>query len=430
MNPLPKRSPHAISGAAMDQPVPPQRGRRWAIGAALLAVAAVLSGAAWTWMPRGLAVKAADVRIASVERALFRDEIAVRATALPLHSVMLDAVEAGRVEAVLVRDGALVERGQVLFRLSNPQRRLELLQRESERAQQISNALTLRVNLVAAQAERERRLSEQRFALELAVRQHEREAALARQGFVSSAALQDSAARVAQLRRQLDLDQASHASQDRMRESAVTQMEQATARLEKGLELVSANVAALAVQAPISGRLTDFRLQVGETVSPGKSLGRIDDPFHYKLAAQVDEYYLHRVAPGRAGSAMVNGVAYALTVSRIMPQVREGRFAVELAFAGAVPPQLQPGQGADTLITLGDSARVLLLPNDAFISDASGLTAYVIGADGRRAQRRAVRIGRRNHRQVEVLAGLAPGERVIVSSYAAFGNAATIDLTH
>lgn len=414
----------------MDQPVPKRRGRRLLVAGAVLIFIAILATALWSWMPRGLRVKAADVRIATVERTLFRDEIAVRATAMPLHSVILDAVEAGRVEEVLVRDGAEVSQGQVLFRLSNPQRRLELLQRESERAQQISNVLTLRVNLDAAQAERERRLSEQRFALALAERQHARDAALARQGFVSSAALQDSADRVAQLRRQLQMDEDSHARQERMRDSAVTQMEQATARLEKGLELVSANVAALAVQAPVSGRLTDFELQVGQTVSPGKSLGRIDDPQRYKLTALVDEYYLHRVAAGRPGSVIVNGTPYLLTLNRIMPQVRDGRFSVELVFAAGAPPPLQPGQSLDLTITLGNDARALVLPNDAWVSDANGLVVYVLAADGRRAQLRSVRIGRRSHRQVEVLTGLAAGERVIVSSYAPFGQAPSIELLH
>ena len=112
-----------------------------------------------------------------------------------------------------------------------------------------------------------------------------------------------------------------------------------------------------------------------------------------------------------------------------MPQVREGRFTVELAFVGDAPPQLQPGQGMDLLITLGDSRAVLLLPNEAFINDASGLSVFVLDADGTRAQRRAVRTGRRNHRQVEVLSGLARGERVIVSSYASFGAAASLQLT-
>lgn len=417
-----------ISGAAMDQPAPARR-RGPVLAVGLLAALALLAAMLWMRAPRGLRVPLADVRIATAERTLFRDEIAVRATVQPLRAIVLDAVESGRVEGVLVRDGAQVDEGQVLFRLSNPQRRLELLQRESERAQQISNGLTLRVNLDAAQAERRRRLADQKFELDLAERRYERQRQLADQGFVSRAALQDDADHVAQLRRQYASDLASHDSQDRMRARALTQMDEANARLEKGLKLVSSGIDALAVRAPMAGRLTDFHLQVGETVSPGQHLGRIDDPSQFKLSALVDEYYLSRVATGRAGSVTVAGAAHALVVSRILPQVHDGRFTVELAFADGMPAGLQPGQSLDLSISLGDNTPALVLPNDAFVADTNGTWAFVLDADGRHARRRALRTGRRGQRQVEIAAGVAPGERVIVSSYAAFGKADTLDMT-
>jgi len=420
--------PSNVSGAAMDQPAPARR-RRPAVIAIVLVALALLAAVLWARMPRGLRVPLADVRIALVERAPYRDEIAVRATVQPLRAIVLDAVESGRVEGVLVRDGAAVAEGQVLFRLSNPQRRLELLQREYERGQQISNALTLRVNLDAAQADRQRRLADEKFALDLAARQHARQDALAQRGFVSAAALQDDADRVAQLRRQYESDLASHVAQDRMRERALREMDAANARLETGLQLVNSSVAALAVRAPMAGRLTDFHLQVGETVTPGQHLGRIDDPTQFKLSALVDEYYLQRVAQGRPGSVAVDGKAYALAVNRVMPQVRDGRFTVELGFTGAAPAHLQPGQTLDLSIVLGDANSALVLPNDAFIADAGGTYAFVLDADGAHARRRAIRTGRRGQRQVEILAGLRAGERVIVSSYAAFGQAETLDLS-
>jgi HlyD family secretion protein len=341
---------------------------------------------------------------------------------------MLDAVESGRVEAVAARDGALVEAGQVLFQLSNPQRRLELLERESERAQQLSNALNLRVSLEAAQAERQRRLSDLQYTLTQATRAHARNEALARQGFMSAAALEDSGDRLAQQRRLVADEQASHASASRIQRDALTQMQQAIARMEKGLELVNATVAALAVRAPVAGRLTDFHLQIGETVQGGQHLGRIDSPAQFKLSAQVDEFYLNRLAPGRKGTALIGVQQHPLTVSRIYRQVKDGRFTLELGFDRAPPDTLQPGQSMEVAITLGESRRALVLPMDGWVGDSSGLWAYVLNADGVHAERRLLRTGRRTNTQVEVLAGVAPGERVIVSSYAGFGNAARLEL--
>lgn len=412
-----------IAGAAMDQPLPRRRGRRAAIAAGVLA--GVLAGAfaLWQWMPRGLQVPEADLRRATVTRGMFRDDVVLRATAAPLHSVMLDAVESGRVEEVFARDGALVKQGEVLFRLSNPQRRLELLARESERAQQISNLLNLRVALEASRAGRQRRLADLSFALVQAEKQHGRSLALAQKGFMSAAALEDSADRLAQQRRLFDAEKTSNETETAIQRNAIAQMEQAIARLEAGLELVNSTVEALAVRAPVAGSLTDFRLQVGETVKPGQRIGRIDDPAQFKLSANVEEYYLNRVALGRKGSVVIHGRTHALTVSRIYPQITEGRFTLELAFDNAQPQGLKPGQGTEAYITLGATTDSVLLPIDSYINDSGGLWAFVVSRDGKTAERRAIRTGRRNNSQVELLSGLVPGEQVIVSSYASYGKA-------
>lgn len=415
-------------GAAMDQPLPRRRWRRIAIAVAIFAVLALAAVTLCWLMPRGLRVASADVRIAVAARGLYRDDMLVRAIAAPLHTVMLDAVESGRVEEVLARDGALVQRGDILFRLSNPQRRLELLQRDSERAQQISNALNLRIAQEAAMSERRRRLAELQFAAQEADKQHRRNVALAQQGFLSAAALEDSADRAAQQHRLADAEQAGGQSEERIRRDAQAQMEQALAGMERGFRLVTETVAALAVRAPVAGRLTDFRLQEGETVKPDQHLGRIDDPLRVKLTAQVDEYYLNRVALGQRGVATVDGRRHPVTVSRIFAQISEGRFGIELTFDSAAPA-LQPGQSAEVAIVLGAPVDALLLPHDAWVGDTSGMTVFVLSADGRGAVRRAIRTGRRNHAQVEVLDGLAPGERVIVSSYAAWGKAARIEFS-
>jgi HlyD family secretion protein len=416
-------------GAAMDTPLPARRGRLLAAACVIALLAAVAAVLMWRMMPQGLSVDAANIRVAVVTRATFHDDVLVRASAAPLRSVMLDAVESGRVEEVLARDGASVAKGDVLFRLSNAQRRLELLQRESERAQQISNAMNMRIALEASRADRRRRLADLEFAEREADKQYRRNLALAEKGFVSASALQDAADRRTQQQRLLAAEQADARAEERIQANALQQMEKAGARLETGLRLVSETVAALEVRAPVAGRLTDFRLQVGETVKLDQHLGRIDDPARFKLAADLDEYYLNRVAAGLQAQAVVNGVQHTLTVSRLYPQIRDGKFALELAFDDGIAPALKPGQGLEVAITLGAPAPALILPMEAWIADGGGSSVFVLAADGRSAQRRTIRTGRRNASQVEVLAGLAPGERVIVSSISTYGQAARLALS-
>ncbi len=413
------------TGAAMDAPITARRFRWRALAAALLAGVAIASYTAW---PRGLEVARTDVQIATAEVGAFRDDLVVRAQAVSLTSVMLDSTESGRVEEVIARDGLVVTKGELLFRLSNPQRHLDLLARQSEHAQQISNLSGMRVALETSRADHRRRISELSFEAAQAGKHHTRAAELAAKGFLSPAQAEEAADRLDQQRHLLA--EASDAARTDLaiKQDVVRQMQKAIEGLETGLGLVSNTVDALAVRAPVAGRLTDFRLQVGETVRPDQRIGRIDDPERFKLTAQVDEFYLRRVAIGHRGSVEVDGRSYTVDVSRIFPQIKDGRFVVELVFAEAQPDSLRPGQSADTRITLGAASQCLLLPNGAFVDDSGGAWAYVVAGDDRSAVRRPIRLGRRSNSQIEVLDGISAGERVIVSSVAAFGKAERLRL--
>jgi HlyD family secretion protein len=419
----------AATGAAMDVRVPKRRGpliARIAAGAIALAACGFIG---WHTMPRGLQVAAKDVRIARVEQGVFLDDIVVRASAEPLNSVILDSVESGRVEEVFAKDGAMVKKGQLLFRLSNPQRNLELLARQAEHAQQISNLSNLRVAQEAGRTDHQRRLSDLAFALSQAEKQHARNVKLAAQGFISSVALEESVDKLAQQKRAWQQERDSTDTENRVRGDALAQMSNAIKGLQSGLMLVNATVDALAVRAPVDGMLTGFRLQVGETVKTDQHIGRIDDPNRFKLAAQVDEFYLNRVAVGRHASVRIGERAFAADVSTIYPQIKEGRFTIELVFSKEQPPVLSPGQSLDVQVTLGEPGKATLLPNGAYLNETGGAWVFVVGRDGETVTRRAIRGGRRSNTQVEVLAGLAPGEQVIVSSYAAFEKTERLQLT-
>ncbi len=414
----------------MDVVVPLRRGRRIAVAGIVFLAIALAAYFIWRLIPHGLQVKANELRIATVSQGMFLDDLAVRAGVEPLKSVMLDSVESGRVEEVFAQDGALVGKGQLLFRLSNPQRHLELLERQAEYAQQISNLSNLRVALGAGDSDYQRRLSDLQFNLEQVDKTYKRNVQLNQQGFISSVALAESDDKRAQLQHLLSMESANRAAEIKVKNNAITQMEQAIAGLRSGLSLVQSTVDALAVRAPTAGRLTGFRLQLGETVKIDQHVGRIDDPALFKLTAQVDEFYLNRVAVGRRGLVQRGGQDYPVSVSTIYPQIKEGRFTVELVFSGVQPAGLSPGQSLDAQLTLGESAPALLLPNAAFISDSGGAWAYVLAKDGATAERRPIKAGRRTSRQIEVLAGLAAGDKVIVSSYASFGNLVKLQLNY
>jgi HlyD family secretion protein len=461
-----------VNGTAMDRALPKRRPNYLLLAVGALVVLGCVV-AITQLAPRGLRVAAGDIRVAAVQRGFFRNDILVRSAAAPLHTVILDALESGRVEEVLVNDGALVAKGELLFRLFNPQLRLDLVAREADRAQQISNVSNLRVTLETSQTEHQRRLLDLGFAVAQARRLQARNASLRDGGFISASTLEDSQDRLAQQQQALEDEKTRFAVEVRTKREGVRRMEEAIEQLDTGLQVVNESIEALAVRAPIAGRLTDFRLQVGEIVQPEQHIGRIDDPSQFKLVAKVDEYYLGGLAVGKQGQVNFNGRDYPVEISRVFPQVTDGRFSIELLFTRAAPGGLSPGQSAETRIELdaasvgqateardglgettagratkaqsglgeagsgqsaetqiglGDRNSRLLLPNDAFLNDTGGTWVFVVAPDGKTAGRRAIRVGRHNDSQVEVASGLAPGERVIVSAYAVFGKAERLEI--
>ncbi|MGX4644432.1 efflux RND transporter periplasmic adaptor subunit [Massilia sp. SYSU DXS3249] len=420
---------NAVTGAAMDTIVPRRRGKKMALTCAAIALAIAVAFAAWQQIPRGLRVARADLQIATAQQGIFRDELVVRASAEPLDSVILDSVESGRIEEVFVRDGDVVRKGQLLFRISNPQRNLELLARQAEQAQQIYNLSNLRLAQESERSARQRRLDELAFQLEQARKRLARSEQLAARGFLSSVALDESRDAFDKEQRAVALEQCSAEAEGAVRGRALAQLEKAIDGLDNGLQLVQGTVDALVVRAPAAGRLTDFRMQVGESIATGRNVGRIDDPARFKLSARIDEFYLNRVAAGRTGSIQHDGRSHEVRIASVYPQIKEGRFLAELLFTGAQPPGLRPGQSLDAQLTLGEPGRALLLPAGPFVNDSGGAWAFVVDAQGGQAQRRPIRLGRRSNAQVEVLSGLRPGERVIVSSYAAFGKSTALSIS-
>lgn len=421
---------HTVTGAAMDKVVPINYRRKiFKLSSVAIAIVSLLV-VAWQFMPKGLQISATDIRKGLVEQGTFRDEVSLRANALALNSVILDAIESGRVEEVLIQDGAMVKRDQLLFRLSNPQRNLDLLQRKGEQTQQVSNLANLQVGFQMAATEHQRRLSALEFDLQQVQKKHERNIALAAQGYISKVALDES--RDALTRRQFSVDEErqSKIAEDKVRSDALAQMGAGISALQSGLKLVSATVEALAVRAPIDGKLTDFKLQIGESISTGKRLGRIDDPRQFKLSAQVDEFYLSRIALGHQASASIDNKMFMLEVMSIFPQIKDGRFLVELKFKTEQAEKLNPGQSVDARITLGEPTTANLLPTGAYLNDTGGAWVFVLSKDGQTAERRTIKIGRRNQQQIEVLSGLRVGEQIITSSYAAFQAVDRLQIHH
>ncbi len=423
--PDPAAASHAAApeatGAAMDRRVGRTRRarlRRWLLplGGGLLTAAG--AGVAVTLVPASgtLAVDGADIATAPVRWAPFGDYLPVRATVAPLRTVFVGAVAGGVVDRVPAQDGAPVRAGEVLAVLSNTALQLDVSSREAAIAGQLGGLSAQRLSLQQNETAQDNAVAEARYTLlkarrELGIRQH-----LHAQGFESDAGLRGFAdeARYDAAR----LDTLSRA-RDRDRATAVLQaaaIAETTAGLQRNLAVVRDSLRALTLQAPVAGRLTDFTLQPGQTLKQGDAIGEIDSEDAYRLDADIDEFYLGRVAPGQHAVADLDGRTAALTVQRVRPQVSGGQFRAELVFDRGSPPGLRRGETVEARLTLGATRPALVLPNGPWLEDGGGSLAFVLDASGRHAVRRAITCGRRNPQQVEITAGLSPGDRVVTSA--------------
>jgi HlyD family secretion protein len=405
---------------SMDRVIGKPGRRRWPVLAGIgVAIIVVIALIVWL-LPRAhsIAVKASETQIAQVRREPFQDYVPVRAEVAPLTTVFVTSVEGGQVSEVLVLDGSEVAAGQPLAKLTNPQLRLTVVAQEAEISGKLGDVSAQQLALQKAQADRERDLASANYDLQKAHHELDRRKALHDAGFDSDVALrtaQDDAAydqaRVAAL-------QTTNAREATLGAAQATQVRTLSGRLNDNLSAVQASLEALVIKAPMKGRLTNFLLQPGQPLKAGDSVGQVDSDGAYKLTAELDEFYLGRVAVGQSATADIDGRAVPLKVMRVLPQVTQGRFHVEFAFQGAAPAGLRRGQGLDLRLILGDTRPAVVLPNEAWLEGSGGAFAFVVSADGHHADRRTITVRRRNPEQVEVGSGLQPGDRVVVSSYA------------
>jgi HlyD family secretion protein len=374
----------------------------------------------WYFKPdagRVLRVQNDRIVVSAVSSGEFDDYIPVRGQVAPLKTVFLDAIEGGRVEAIYVEDGAQVEAGDLIIELSNTQLQLDVIAREAEVTEQLNNLRNTELSLEQNRLDHKRNLVDINYHIIRLGHEIERLTPLVEKDLMddnSLERLQDEHDWYI-ARREITLE--SQETDERLQKVQMEQLRIAGAQLEKNLEVASRNMETLTVRAPVAGRLTAFDSEIGQALSRGVNIGQIDDPESFKVTANIDEYYLTRVDIEQTAAYSVGGTNFDLSVRKIYPQVKNGTFEVDLVFIDSEPDSIRRGQTLQLNLQLGSPSESLLIPNGAFYQDTGGNWVFVVTADGARAVKRNVRLGRRNLKFIEVLDGLEAGELVVTSPY-------------
>jgi HlyD family secretion protein len=362
------------------------------------------------------------VTLGTVTAGPFEDFIAVRAAAAPFATHYLTADQGGAVKQVLAEDGATVKAGEPLIVLTNATLQLQVASREADTAGQINALENTKLQLEDMRFKYEHDLLDIEHQIGKLKSNLARDKILLDGNAIAPATYEQEQEEYAY---ELKLREATIASRDAeqtVRANQLAQLQNTLSHLNASMSTAKASLDALTIRAATDGQLTALDAEVGQSKAQGAVLGQVDSLDRFKLTALVDEFYLGRIVLGQAALFTVSEHEYRAKVAKIYPQIANGTFKVDLHFVDATPPGLHAGQAIDIKLELGGAAPAKMLPNGPFYQDTGGNWAFVVAPDGRYAERRNIRLGRRNPEFVEVLDGLEPKERVIISGYEPFKN--------
>lgn len=363
-------------------------------------------------------VSVEELEIATVELVPFMEYVDVEGLVLPIQTIQVNAMESGFVERVVAEEGAMLSPGDTVLVLSNPELyhsiddehdawNNSLRNYREQEIEMTQKTITLRQQTLDAE--------HQMASLEKSLRQSREEY---RMGVKSKAELEVAEEDYEYQRQKVQL-QMQNLRHDSVATRLKREMIEANRKeADKKLARMTDRTRQLVVRAPVGGQLSYVGVTQGQQVTAGTSIGQIKVMSQFKLQVSLAEYYIDRVTTGLPASIEDGGHKYPLKVSRVVPEVKDRKFVCELTFASDTPQNIRLGKSYRVLLELGKPEQALVVPNGDFYRSTNGYWIFRLSADGKKAQRVNITVGRQNPRQYEITSGLKAGDRVIVGGYA------------
>ncbi len=392
-------------------------------GIIFLIIITIIGIVTWSIVSSGISSYATEqdsLIISEVEEGAFDDFIRVNGRVETGVVVQVSALETGIVEKKWVEEGEMVREGDIILSLHNPNLRQQILDSESHLAEKQNmlrdteiamekEQMQVKQDLLGAKTDlnRKRRIAEQQSTLykenltskeEFLKSKEDYELAMENYNLLQNRLRQDSLYRSVQI--------------EMMRESL--------RNMQENFEIVRQRADNLNVRATHSGQLGNLEVELGQNIVAGQQVGQINILDNYKLTVNIDEHYIDRVVTGLKGVARRQNQEVNLNVKKVYPEVKDGVFKADLIINGNEPEKIRVGQTYPIDLILSEPSKAILIPRGPFFQKTGGNWIYVMDKDGGTAYKRKIKIGRQNPKYYEVIEGLSPGEKVIVSTYANF----------
>ena len=368
-----------------------------------------------------LKVDANTVTIGDVRLGEFDDYVRVSGQVQPITVVQVSLLEGGVVEEKLIEEGAMVKKGDVLVRLSNNNLSLQILQSEADLAEQENFLRNTTVTMEQEKLDLEKQRVEYTIDTERKRRKYEQYRRLDEEKLVAHEEYLQAKEDYELAVKSLELVLARQKQDSIYRSIQIGNLEESLESMRRSIQLVRERVENLNVKSPIDGQLGSLDVILGQSISEGTKIGQVNDLSDYKIEARIDEHYIDRVQSGLSATFERQGANFNTVVEKVYPEVTEGQFKADFYFQGERPDNIRIGQTYYLNLQLGQPTQSVYIPRGVFYQSTGGTWIYVLSEDGTRAYRRDIRIGRQNPQYYEVLEGLQPGERVIISNYENYG---------
>lgn len=390
------------------------------MGVALLAL--VVYAVILSLGPRTIKVNGTEARVAEVSKTYFMEYVDAEGVVKPISTIRVNALESGTLAKIVAEDGAMLRKGDSILFLENVelmrtidderdewQKQYNLLQEQKLSLEQ--KVISLRQQTLDAQYE----LS--RLDKDLTINKEE-----FRMGIVTKAQLEMKEAEYTyrHQKAQLQLQSLRHDSTATVIRQKL--LEADFQRVDKRYERSRERMENMVVRATTDGQFSFAGATLGQRIMAGEAIGEIKVMTQYKMSIQLNEYYIDRISLGLPASITYQEQKYELKVSRVVPEVKNHAFEVELVFVGEMPSNVRLGKSYRVQVELGQQETAIVMPRGDFYSTTGGKWIFKLTSDGKRAVKVPVTIGRQNPKQYEILDGLEPGDKVVLNGYSNYGD--------
>ena len=390
----------------------------WVVGAVVIVLVYLLINTE----RNAVTVSKDDFTIASVKDDEFNDYIRQSGQVQPMVTVQLSPLESGIVEEIIHEEGSSLKAGDVIVRLSNQQLEMDILRSQADLAEQENHLRNTMIEMEKQKLDLEQNRINYTRSLNCAKRDYEQKQKLYAENLCSKEEFLQAEEDYDLARQQLELT-LNRAKQDSLyRGVQIKNLNENLESMRRNMEMINRRKENLNVKAPIDGELGLLDVVLGQSVSSGMKIGQINNLESYKIEVFIDEHYIDRVTAGLTATFEKNSETFSAQIRKVYPEVRGGKFRADLKFTGEQPDNIRTGQTYYLNIQLGSPANAIIIPNGNFFQHTGGQWIYVVDSNGKSATKRSIRIGRQNPKYYEILEGLEPGEKVIISGYENFGD--------